>query len=142
MSKFRAFDPGEGILSYAPNPDLPQCSCSCHNRELANVLAEIDVEGFHMPSREPGEPAFWRGQPRWVDRRDESEAALACKACKPLHALAYSTDPNKAWAEEQHRAHQHKPRSTKKGGPQGQCEPDCPYCLRHDSIHEDHKKKP
>lgn len=140
--------PGGGSIlepaqSYAPNPAIPQCSCQCHNREVANVVAELDVDGHYHPEG-PGEAEFWRGSPRFVDRRDEVEAAFACTSCKGLHALAYSSDPAKAWEDERRaRALPHPPAEpverSNKGGPQGQCEPGCPYCRQLDSIKEDHK---
>jgi hypothetical protein len=130
-------DPG---LSYARDDTLPQCGCQCHNRELGNVLAELDTDGHFCPQIDAAEPAFWADMPRYVDRRDEAEAVLACAGCRHLHALAFSSDAARIWQGEQ-RGPVATPPATpapKLGGPQGRCEPDCRFCKNRDSIREDH----
>jgi hypothetical protein len=124
------------LITYDPN--VPQCGCNCHNLELGCAHADIDHAGNYWPGQDVRD---WIDNPRYVDRREIQHAMSACSSCKPLHALAFSSDPMKAWELEKNAAPAPKIERAKRGGPHGQCEPGCRFCKNHDSVFDEHHKK-
>lgn len=119
-----------------PGPDRRIfCDCQCHNQGLGNEHGGTDYNGAPRSYREL-EAGFWRKHPPYVLKHDPVEAAIACSKCQHEHATALSSDP---W---RHTTVSTSTEAPKKYGPQGRCEPDCPFCRQLDSVAEDHKKKP